>query len=160
MKNNKGITLIALVVTIIVLLILAGITIATLTNDNGVFSNAQKAKIYNAYTSADEQMKLACMDVQTEIATQTAIDSNYDATINENMAILLAKVKNDLNTTADEANASNEFGAEITGTTIVMTYYNTALKANAIGTGKPKTNTNITSKITVSKQQAAYSFDV
>ena len=34
MKNNKGITLIALVITIIVLLILAAIAIATLTGDN------------------------------------------------------------------------------------------------------------------------------
>ena len=33
-KNAKGITLIALVITIIVLLILAGVTIATLTGDN------------------------------------------------------------------------------------------------------------------------------
>lgn len=35
-SNSKGITLIALVITIIVLLILAGITIATLTGDNGI----------------------------------------------------------------------------------------------------------------------------
>ena len=34
-KENKGITLIALVITVIVLLILAGVTIATLTGDNG-----------------------------------------------------------------------------------------------------------------------------
>lgn len=36
MKNIKGITLIALVITIIILLILAGITIATLTGENGI----------------------------------------------------------------------------------------------------------------------------
>ena len=36
LKTNKGITLIALVITIIVLLILAGVTIATLTGDNGI----------------------------------------------------------------------------------------------------------------------------
>ena len=35
LKENKGITLIALVITIIVLLILAGVTIATLTGENG-----------------------------------------------------------------------------------------------------------------------------
>ena len=35
-KKEKGITLIALVITIIVLLILAGVTIATLTGDNGI----------------------------------------------------------------------------------------------------------------------------
>jgi len=35
-KNNKGITLIALVITIIVLLILAAISVATLTGENGI----------------------------------------------------------------------------------------------------------------------------
>ena len=43
-KNSKGITLIALVITIIVLLILAGVTIATLTGDNGILNQAGKAK--------------------------------------------------------------------------------------------------------------------
>ena len=43
-KQAKGITLIALVITIIVLLILAGVTIATLTGDNGILKQADKAK--------------------------------------------------------------------------------------------------------------------
>lgn len=42
--KNKGITLIALVITIIILLILAGITIATLTGQNGLLKNAKTAK--------------------------------------------------------------------------------------------------------------------
>ena len=37
-KKEKGITLIALVITIIVLLILAGVTVATLTGDNGLLT--------------------------------------------------------------------------------------------------------------------------
>ena len=41
MKNSKGITLIALVITIIVLLILAGVSIAMLTGDNGLLSQAK-----------------------------------------------------------------------------------------------------------------------
>ena len=44
MNKNKGITLIALIITIIILLILAGIGIATLTGDNGLFTRAQQAK--------------------------------------------------------------------------------------------------------------------
>ena len=40
MKNNqRGITLVALVITIIVLLILAGVTIAALSGDNGILTN-------------------------------------------------------------------------------------------------------------------------
>ena len=41
--KNKGVTLISLVVTIIVLLILAGITIGTIFNDNGIIKKAQEA---------------------------------------------------------------------------------------------------------------------
>ena len=44
LKQNKGITLVALVITIIILLILAGISIAALTN-TGLFDKAKKAKI-------------------------------------------------------------------------------------------------------------------
>lgn len=44
LKNKRGITLIALVITIIILLILAGITIVALTGDNGLFARAQQAK--------------------------------------------------------------------------------------------------------------------
>ena len=43
-KEKKGITLIALVITIIVLLILAGVTISALSGDNGILQNAAKAK--------------------------------------------------------------------------------------------------------------------
>ena len=43
-KSENGITLIALVITIIVLLILAGVTIATLTGDNGILTQSKKAK--------------------------------------------------------------------------------------------------------------------
>ena len=43
-KTSNGITLIALVITIIVLLILAGVTIATLTGDNGILSKLIKQK--------------------------------------------------------------------------------------------------------------------
>ena len=43
MKNKKGITLIALIITIIVLLILAGITISTLSGDNGILQKGKEA---------------------------------------------------------------------------------------------------------------------
>ena len=44
MRNQKGITLVALVVTIIVLIILAGISINLLLGDNGIITKAQEAK--------------------------------------------------------------------------------------------------------------------
>ena len=57
-KNNKGITLIALAVTIIVMLILAGITIATLTSENGIITQASQAKIQNEFAKYVEEIKL------------------------------------------------------------------------------------------------------
>ena len=44
-ENNRGITLIALVITIIILLILAGVTLATLTEDNGIITKAKEAEL-------------------------------------------------------------------------------------------------------------------
>ena len=46
-KKNKGITLIALVITIIILLILAGISISMLTGQNGILNRTQEAKVKN-----------------------------------------------------------------------------------------------------------------
>ena len=56
--NNKGITLIALVITIIVLLILAGVTIATLTGDNGILTRATEASEETQRAEAIEKAKL------------------------------------------------------------------------------------------------------
>ena len=58
-KKNKGITLIALVVTIVVLLILAGVTIATLTGDNGILTRAQEAKEKTEEAAKREEAELA-----------------------------------------------------------------------------------------------------
>lgn len=59
LKNNKGITLIALVVTIIVLLILAGVSIAMLTGDNGILTQSKTAKTDTEKAEAVERINLA-----------------------------------------------------------------------------------------------------
>ena len=64
--NQRGITLIALVITIIVLLILAGVTIATLTGDNGILAQASRAKQESQKASIIEQIRLDIMEKQTE----------------------------------------------------------------------------------------------
>lgn len=61
LRKNKGITLIALVITIIVLLILAGVTIATLTGDNGILTKTNNAKAETERAGEDEKLKLAIM---------------------------------------------------------------------------------------------------
>ena len=57
-KRQTGITLIALVITIIVLLILAGVSIATLTGNNGILKQANTAKENNKVATAKERVQL------------------------------------------------------------------------------------------------------
>ena len=56
-KRNNGITLIALVITIVVLLILAGVSIAMLTGSNGILTQAIKAKKLTEKAQWEEQIK-------------------------------------------------------------------------------------------------------
>lgn len=59
MQNKQtGITLIALVITIIVLLILAGVSISMLTGDSGIMTNAQKSKISTTFSTYKEEVEL------------------------------------------------------------------------------------------------------
>ena len=76
MKNNKGITLIALVITIIVLLILAGVSIAMLTGGNGVLTKATEAQVQNARGEAVDRINTALNGVYAELlADEYAKDS-------------------------------------------------------------------------------------
>ena len=58
-NGKNGITLIALVITIIVLLILAGVAIATLTGENGILTRVQSTKTQNEKKTIEEQIHLA-----------------------------------------------------------------------------------------------------
>ena len=59
-KSTNGITLVALVITIVILLILAGISIQAITN-TGLFANARKAVEETKYANAEEKVKIAVM---------------------------------------------------------------------------------------------------
>ena len=58
MKNKRGITLIALIITIIVLLILAGVSISLVVGDNGVLNQAKNASIKQSRASLLEKVQL------------------------------------------------------------------------------------------------------
>ena len=70
-KTNKGITLIALVITIIVLLILAGVTIAMITGENGIITKANNSKNETAKATAKEK-------VQTEVMASYGTDGKIN----------------------------------------------------------------------------------
>lgn len=80
MRNQKGITLVALVVTIVVLLILAGTSIAMLSGDNGIITNAQKATASNTEGQVAENIKNAFNTVKTMVIVGASTDPAYDAT--------------------------------------------------------------------------------
>ena len=82
-KRNKGITLIALVITIIVLLILAGVSIATLTGENGILTRADNAKTETTKAEARER-------IQLEIA------ASFDNTGKYNVGTAIENLKNNV----------------------------------------------------------------
>ena len=94
--KNKGITLIALVITIIVLLILSGITIQGLTN-TGIFENANKAKLETKRSQIKEWLSLNLMEAQT---------TNYNKTDSEILEIARKK--------ADSSEELKKLGKSIT----------------------------------------------
>ena len=75
--RQKGITLIALVITIIVLLILVGVSIATLTGQNGLLTKAQTAGEETEIENAKEQAKLDIMAWQSD-----KMEKGEDSTLN------------------------------------------------------------------------------
>ena len=78
MKNNKGITLIALVITIIVLLILAGVSIAMLTGQNGILNRASEASYQTKLQNAAESMSYNVTEAITAHYNKTYVDSDAD----------------------------------------------------------------------------------
>ena len=76
MKNSKGITLIALVVTIVVLLILASISISVLTGDNGIINNSKEAKEDTEIAEEKETVELSAVQAAGKDEDGNVIEEN------------------------------------------------------------------------------------
>lgn len=74
-KERKGITLIALVITIIVLLILAGVSIAMLTGTNGILTQANNAKQATEESTEKEKRQLSQVEASTHLENYTYTDA-------------------------------------------------------------------------------------
>ncbi len=79
MRKEKGITLIALVITIIVLLILAGVGISNLIGEGGILNKAKTAGITQEEKEAKEKLELVLQDL--------TISKHTDPTYNQNKYI-------------------------------------------------------------------------
>ncbi|MFR2534428.1 MAG: hypothetical protein ACLTEH_04940 [Clostridia bacterium] len=86
MKEEKGITLISLVVTIIILIILAGVSMNMLVGDNGIITKAQQAKENTILAQGEEQKQLnslyEALDGQIEDSNKG--ESVYEVTVGNN----------------------------------------------------------------------------
>ena len=89
-RRENGITLIALVITIIVLLILASISIAMITGDNGIVDQANEAKEQTEITQWEEKIDMAILTAERdnrnpsmEDIIQELIDSNIISNENQ-----------------------------------------------------------------------------
>lgn len=73
-KEEKGITLIALVITIVVLLILAGVSVAMLTGDNGILKQTVNAKNSKNELTAKEKIDIVILNCVNENGTFNIIN--------------------------------------------------------------------------------------
>ena len=109
-KTARGITLVALVITIIILLILSTISIQALTN-TGLFKNANKAKLETKRSQIKEWLSLNLVEVQT---------TNYDKTDSEILEIARGKAEKseELKKIGKKVNVDGEISTEEDGQTV------------------------------------------
>ena len=121
-KSTNGITLIALIITIIVLLILAGVSIAMLTGQNGILIQAQNAKQATEGAAAKEKVEIAVVGAISKDKTGAlTIDNlktemaNYEGTIEGSKFPVTVKVDNKMFEVSENGNVKEK--SEIAGVT-------------------------------------------
>ena len=145
-KKEKGITLIALVVTIIILLILAGVTLNFALSGNGLFNRSLSAKERYEKSQLQEEISVAIMDIQLEEMSKgkdVTLDSLVDGQLSNKLGDITAELGipgivgeyKDYNYTIDD-NFNVEIGDKVDGakpkiiTEIITTGY--VLEGNSI----------------------------
>ena len=108
LTSNTAITLVALVITIIVLLILAGVTLNMVIGENGIFGKANNAKNKTEIAQYEEELRMCVLEIQTDEATKgttfgiDTIRNNLVQKVNE------LQNTNDIEITTEEGNATIE----------------------------------------------------
>ena len=106
-KNQNGVTLIALAVTIIVMLILAGATMSMLTGNSGIMTNAKKSSAASEEADAYEKMAQAFSTVQLSVESEAAELTKYAQMAQKEIGTAQAIIEDSAKTTADlKANIS------------------------------------------------------
>ncbi len=135
-KEQKGITLVALVVTIIVLLILAGVTILYLVSDDGVFGQAESASGTTRTEVVKEMVMTAILQAQSEVydpssTAQVNTNANVATFIN---GLVKASGATASTLTCDSFVEEDDDGIKVTGTvTFNGKTYNVNIDTTATG---------------------------
>lgn len=90
-KSTGGITLIALVITIIVLLILAGVSIATLTGENGILTQVSNAKGQTTESAAREEVEIAYQAALTDLHSGKISQDEVATKLGEELGVTVTK---------------------------------------------------------------------
>ena len=106
--KNSAITLIALIITIIVLLILAGVTLNMVMGENGLFGKANNAKNKTEVAQYEEELRMCVLELQTDAAAN-GTTFNMD-TIKNKFVEKVKKLENteEIEITSPEGNATIE----------------------------------------------------
>ena len=108
--KEAGITLVALVVTIIVLLILAGVTISLALGDNGIIGKAQEAS--NMYANASKDERIALNELSEEVSRLSRRGDDDEGGSGGGSTGPVIKDKD--GATIDLANIANYYGHDVT----------------------------------------------
>lgn len=120
MKNNKGITLIALVITIIVLLILAGVALAMLSGDNGILTKASKAVEDTDEADKKEEVSRAINELMAEYYDAKYVTNTLTPADQTSSAYVLANIES--KTTATVSGNTITTAADKKGKQYSITY--------------------------------------
>ena len=82
-NKNKGITLIALIITILVMLILAVVSISAVVGDNGVMTRAEKIGEEQRYVTVKEHRDLWKSSLKTDMLSNTSSAQGLDELLND-----------------------------------------------------------------------------
>ena len=160
MKNQKGITLIALVVTIVVLLILAGTAIAMLQGDNGIITNAQNAKAANTEAEVVDKIKMAYSTINTIVISKSSTDPEYNPQETETEKGLAQTVATELElgTLSGTSVSANGYTLEYTASShqIKITYADSTFKAD-VEPGTPDKISRIEVTLTIQSNKVEMS---
>ena len=120
MKIVKGITLIALVVTIVVLLILAGVSISMLTGENGIISQAQNSKLVTERSNLREQLQLDAVAETEKDSLEVFKSLGY--IVGENNQVKVEAIPNLQLTTGKGTNGKDIYTIEMQGNKYQLIY--------------------------------------